>query len=281
MELIIKTQIDYTAYYEKTAFERLKVEEFIAAEMLSKSQPVNYLIGYCEACNLATKFGLDWSYHSGTLPNYRERLVCQHCGLNNRQRFMAGFIAKEMKRKSIGDIYMFEQVTSFFSHMVNRYNGINVIGSEYLGYGRKSGEIVNGIRHEDALNMSFSDRSIDLIISNDVFEHVPDIGRTAKEVCRVVKDGGKLLFTVPFCANESKTKQRAVLRDGKIMHVLPERYHGNPVSKEGSLVFYDFGWDILDIFSEAGFKDTYMIAFYSMMFGHIGESLQYMFIAEK
>ncbi len=69
--------------------------------------------------------------------------------------------------------------------------------------------------------------------------------------------------------------------DGKLTHLLPEEYHRNPVSEEGSLVFYDYGWDFLDFFREAGFSDAYMQPYYSLWQAHLGIGLQSIFIAEK
>jgi SAM-dependent methyltransferase len=123
--------------------------------------------------------------------------------------------------------------------------------------------------------------SIDIIVSNDVYEHVPDIRKALEEAYRVLKKSGKLMFSVPFHAAQDSTSQRALLEKGEITHLLPERYHGNPVSSKGSLVFYDFGWDLLELFRSIGFRDVYMLSYYSMLYGYIGEGLQFMFVAEK
>jgi len=69
--------------------------------------------------------------------------------------------------------------------------------------------------------------------------------------------------------------------NGELECLLPEQYHGNPVSEKGSLVFYDFGWDILESCKAAGFNDAYLLSYYSLFYGHIGGGLQMMFVAEK
>ena len=46
--------------------------------------------------------------------------------------------------------------------------------------------------------LSYDDASIDLILSSDVFEHVPDPYRAHAEVHRVLRPGGHHVFTVPF-----------------------------------------------------------------------------------
>jgi hypothetical protein len=50
------------------------------------------------------------------------------------------------------------------------------------------------------------------------------------------------------------TRQRAVLRQGVLEHILPPSYHGVPAQgKNDFLVFYEFGADFLDRCRAAGF----------------------------
>ncbi len=270
---------DFLAYKDVVLPSRYSVEKLMGAEHKSDSRW--HLIGFCRPCEKASRFLVDWQYSDRTIPNFRERLVCEHCGLNNRQRFIASYLADHLKRDSaIVDIYAYEQVTKFYRYLTTNFHEVNVIGSEYLGFDRKGGEIIKGIRHEDAAELSFSDQCLDIIISNDVFEHVPRIRKALAEACRVLKPKGKLLFAIPFYYNSEETKQRARINNGKLEFLMPEQYHGNPVSKKGSLVFYDFGWDILEDCRAAGFKDAYLLSYYSLFYGHIG-GLQMIFVAEK
>jgi len=184
-------------------------------------------------------------------------------------------------QKKIENIYLYEQVTQFYEYAKITFTDKNVIGSEYLGFDKKPGEIIKNIRHEDALNLSFENNYIDIIISNDVFEHVPDIKGALSESYRVLRESGKLVFSIPFYCNELETKKRATLENGRVISILPDQYHGNPISNEGSLVFYDFGWDILQLCREAGFKNSYMLGYYSFFYGYMGGGVQFVFVAEK
>jgi hypothetical protein len=49
-------------------------------------------------------------------------------------------------------------------------------------------------------------------------------------------------------------------------------FHDNPICAEGSLVFFDYGWDLLEHCCAAGFQDAYMLAYYSAIYGHIGRA---------
>ena len=147
----------------------------------------------------------------------------------------------------------------------------DLVGSEFFGAEYQSGEYVNGILHEDAASLSFPDESFDLVISNDVFEHVYDYERAFREACRVLKKRGKLIFTVPFNANNSKTELRTVSDEGKISYLMEPVYHDNPVEKHPPLLVYQiFGWDILDLLEKCGFSDAYAKVYYGMKEGYLG-----------
>lgn len=271
---------DLQEYQKSVIEERFSLEGRIAEENRKKSKWS--LAGYCECCHKDARFLIDWNYSDGVLPNYRERLLCEWCGLNSRQRFVASYVRDALREKrKTAAIYVYEQVTGFYDYLRNHTNYGAITGSEYLGYNRKPRSFVGGIRHEDALDLSFKDHSFDVVISNDVYEHVPDILSAFSEAFRILRTGGKLVFAIPFHTTEKKTRQRALMKEGEVLYLLPEQYHGNPISEKGSLVFYDFGWDILDMLKEAEFRDAYMLGYYSYFLGYLGYGLQFIFVAEK
>lgn len=281
MELVkIRNSQELSDYLMTTRESRLNFEKKIAEEYIDKKNW--YLSGFCDVCEKETKFLMDWNYSNGTIPNFRERLVCQFCDLNNRQRFMVRLITQLITEngKPNADIYLYEQITNFYSFIKKKFERLNIVGSEYLGPEIKSGQIINDVMHEDALNLSFDDNSFDFLISNEVFEHIPNINKALSEGSRVLRSGGYLLASIPFFHKE-KTTRRAVIENGIIKHLLPEEYHGNPLSDKGSLVFYDYGWDFLDFCIANGFKDAYMLCYYSYSYGYIGDGFQFVFVMKK
>ena len=255
-------------------YEQLLNEQFRGEENWT-------LPGICVVCSAPVRFWGDWLYSDGERVNYRERLVCPSCGLNNRQRFMACLVSETLRAERSDPVtYLFERVTPFFGWALENLPG-DIIGSEYLGPEFESGTVVDGVRHEDALALSLADDSVDVIVSNDVFEHVPDIDRTLMECSRVLRDRARLFFSVPFVEDSDRTVQRSELRDGELVHLLPPEYHGNPVSAEGSLVFYEYGWDLLGRCLDAGFEDVYLLGYWSALHGHLGEGMQLVFVAER
>lgn len=116
------------------------------------------------------------------------------------------------------------------------------------------GEFKYGIRSENLENLSFSDNSIDIHISQDVMEHVFSPSLAFSEIGRTLKPGGAHIFTVPIVNKYKPTSQRASMQaNGQIKHLDTPQYHGNPIDTEGSLVTFDWGYDICQkIFDASG-----------------------------
>ncbi|CDD66510.1 putative uncharacterized protein [Firmicutes bacterium CAG:882] len=126
-------------------------------------------------------------------------------------------------------------------------NYIRSFYSEKIPFGTV---LEDGTRNEDIQHLSFSDNSIDLMISSDVLEHVVDINAAFEEMKRVLKPGGKHIFSIPMY--DGMTRQRASIEDGRIKYILPEHYHCDP-AKDGNgfiLVFWDYGKDFATRFSD-------------------------------
>jgi SAM-dependent methyltransferase len=183
--------------------------------------------------------------------------------------------AVKRHRDSRPEVYLMEQVTSIYHWMSTSVPQAHCAGSEYLGEDITPGKIIKGIRHEDVERLSFPTASFDLVISNDVLEHVVNPRMALEEACRVLKPRAEMLMTVPFHLNVEKSERRAELVNGELMHILPPAYHGNPVSDDGSLVFTDFGWDFLQDIRDAGFSSAKLHFYWSEVYGHLGMGQHY------
>ena len=274
---VLRTPSDLALVRERSRDRRM-IEQHLCETLAGRESWT--VQGVCKVCSRAAAFEGDWRHSSGSRPNFREQLVCPHCKLNNRMRFMAHLLTVAARSDPPpAPIYLYEQVTPFFL-WAQRALPVTVIGSEYLGPDVPGGTTVRDLRHEDALALSFDDASLDALVSNDVFEHVPDIDRCLAEAARVLGSGGRLYFSIPFYDREESV-QRAALRDGEIVELLPATYHRNPIDpKKGSLVFYEHGWDILERCRRAGFADAYGLGYWSLLYGHLGNGLQLIFVAK-
>lgn len=109
------------------------------------------------------------------------------------------------------------------------------------------GTFKDGSRSEDLTALTFEDNSFDLVVTQDVFEHVMEPAKAFREIARVLKPGGAHLFSMPWYPELPHTRQRAKTENGSIVHLEQPVYHGNPVDQEnGSLVTYDWGQDFVD-----------------------------------
>ncbi len=123
-----------------------------------------------------------------------------------------------------------------------------VTRSEYFDDVERGG-CKNNIRSEDLQALTFPDNSFDVIIALDVFEHIKDPMKAFSEVRRVIKPSGVGIVTFPIDERVKKTKSLA----GK------KAYHNDPLRKEGSPVFTEFGTDIADILVSSGYKVSWNI----------------------
>ena len=101
-------------------------------------------------------------------------------------------------------------------------------------------------RNEDLEAQSFEVGSFDLVITQDVYEHLFAPDKAIRETERTLAPGGAHVMTVPIVRGAEPSVRRARLENGRIRHILPPQYHGNPMSGDGSLVTIDWGYDIID-----------------------------------
>lgn len=231
--------------------------------------------GYCWVDALPVAFEMDYRYaheHDGTrTPNWRERMVCPVCRLNNRQRAALHLATETLGLGERSRVYITEQVTAVYALLRSRVPAL--VGSEFLGPNAVPGEVnAQGIRHEDLTRLSFPDGSLDAILSFDVLEHIPDFRKALVECHRVLAPAGAMLLSVPFLEDHPVTRTRARIdAQGHVIHDLPPVHHGDPVNPgAGVLCFHEFGWDLLAQLRAAGFARASALAFRSPDYGYLG-----------
>lgn len=141
-------------------------------------------------------------------------------------------------------LYTAEAHSPLYHFLKERLRPELLVSSEYFGPEHRSGEIVNGTLHEDLQRTSFEDEAFDVILTFEVFEHIPDALAAESEVVRILRRGGVYCFTVPFIPGAGHD---LVLAEpdgaGGIRYHAEPQYHGDPVRpEEGVLVYRIFSF---------------------------------------
>lgn len=267
----LRSQAEFDTLWQANAgpfAQRRKLEGALAGALpAGKSAAVP---GYCAVCAQNTRFVYDHQYAAAGEVNWRERLLCEHCGLNNRQRLALHLLSLRGTAQGTR-IYVTEQTTPTATVLGKHYK--HIVGSEYLGPDWRGGQRdARGLRHEDVTRLSFQPGQFDWVLTFDVLEHVPDYRSALKEFVRVTTADGRLMITVPQSLKSKQNIVRAELgSDGEIIHRLPPEYHGDPVNPDaGILCYYYFGWALLQDLKDAGFDDAAIVLSWSRGFGYMG-----------
>lgn len=177
-------------------------------------------------------------------------LRCVRCAASTVHLSIGSAVASEIPDLSRAEVYELSAAGPFVEHL--RGHARKATFSEYHP-DVVPGTGWNGVRCEDVQALTWPDASFDLVTHTEVFEHVPDDARGFSELRRVLRPGGKMVFTVPLF-DAPHTIERARLGAEGIEYLLPPEYHVDPFKgNEQVLVFRDYGRDIVERLERAGF----------------------------
>ena len=272
----------YDGFIEHTTRNKRMIENHQAflRRVTPTSQVPFTVLGYSYTAGKQVDFLVDFQHSdkNGQV-NWRESVNCPETFFNNRMRATFHLFDLEMESYQDSKIYITEQVTPIYTYFANKFP--NTVGSEFLGDKIPFGSVdKNGVRNETLCALTFPDQSFDILISLDVLEHIPDYEQAFKECARVVKDGGRMMWSVPFISDNRINSIRAKIENDEINYILPPEYHGDTLSGDGVLCFQHFGWEMLEQMRSAGFRDAYALTYNSSEFGYLGGE-QFMFVAIK
>ena len=129
------------------------------------------------------------------------------------------------------------------------------------------GESRDGVLCQNVERLTFAAASFDLCTSSEVFEHVEDDAAGFREVRRVLRPGGRFVFTVPL-HDSAQTVERMGWQDGRRVPLLTPAYHADRYRGATVLVQRDYGRDILDRLRAAGFVAARIASPPQPLFGH-------------
>jgi len=178
----------------------------------------------------------------------RESMFCEHCGSSLRVRRIAEAL-----------VALYGATATSLASLV-REDGFRALRiAEINSIGRMHPFLADAPQHvhveypeEDIHALSWADESFDLVLTSETLEHVPDPRRALRETFRVLRPGGRHVFTVPIDTTLEATRARAGLS--------PEHHGrgGGPFGlvtrKADMLVHTDFGCDLGELVEAAGFS---------------------------
>ena len=219
--------------------------------------------GYCTVCDCDVLF-------SETGPWLRDQYLCTRCGSIPRHRALVKVLNDHFPRWRESRIH--ESSPGGASSDKIRRECRDYVASQFFAHVPR-GEFEGGQQSEDLEALTFPDESFDLVITQDVFEHVLRPGKAFAEIARTLKRGGAHVYTVPFWRGR-KTVVRAVPNgNGGIKHLMKPDYHSNPIDGAGSLVITEWGDELCDFVFRSSGMTTTILNFHDPRLGLKGEFL--------
>lgn len=193
--------------------------------------------GFCPVCDYPTFFFRPFPYS----PAMREYYRCLWCRSTPRYRAFNLVLDKYFPNWKTLSIHE-SSPGGAMSKKLARYC-TSYIASDYRP-AFTPGELCGHTRNEDLQHMTFRDDLFDLVVTMDVFEHLPYPEKAFCEIARTLKPSGAHIFTVPCDVNSDTVIRASLSPSGEIIHQKPPVYHGNPIDSKGSLVYRDWGRDL-------------------------------------
>jgi SAM-dependent methyltransferase len=194
--------------------------------------------GFCPICATNVVFHADD-------PWFRDHLLCSGCGSIPRERAMMLVIesvAPDWRKMRIHESSPVERGTS-----VRLRNECTGYVATQMFPGIPSGSTFRDVRCEDLERQTFGDCVFDLVVTQDVMEHVFDPAAAYREIWRTLAPRGMHIHTTPIKNHVKSVRRAERANDGSVRHLLPAVYHGNPVDSSGALVTFDWGYDLPEL----------------------------------
>lgn len=218
-----------------------KKTSFLKKKLIKKTLPSGFWFsqeGYCPCCDKEVTFEANDSW-------LRDNFLCSNCGCIPRERALMLVIQKYYPN--------WKELKIHESSPGNRGASLKLrkLCTEYVSsqyYPNKPFGTTIGIdRNENLEHQTFPDASFDIVISQDVMEHIYNPEKAFSEIARTLKKGGAHIFTVPIINKYKPTEIWATKgENGEPIFLKTEEYHGNPVDPKGSPVTMHWGFDIVD-----------------------------------
>ena len=147
-------------------------------------------LGYCLTCDRRTAF-------IETGPWLANDYLCARCHSMPRWRAMIRVLNTRFPKWR--NLQIHECGSSGLATEKIRREATGYSGSRYLNSADvPRGQLVGNVSCQDIEDLTFPDESFDLVLTQDVLEHVLRPDRAFTEIARVLRPGGAHVFTVPM-----------------------------------------------------------------------------------
>jgi len=199
--------------------------------------------GFCPCCQQTTEFV---AYHAWLRDSFR----CVACGSSPRNRAMLLMLDKH--RPNWPSLSIHESSPSVGGASARLRSACSqYVASQYFP-NEPFGVPIKGFRNEDLESQTFAAETFDIVVTQDVLEHVYNPALVFAEIARTLKPGGAHIFSVPLVNKHQPSQVWATRNSDGSAHFLHEPdFHGNPVDPRGSPVTMHWGYDIVDFIQQA------------------------------
>ena len=193
--------------------------------------------GYCYCCDKQVEF-------VAQNPWLRDHFLCTHCGCLPRERALMYVIDHHYPHWR--DLHIHESSPIKRGASLRLKKECKQYEASHYFANHPKGTQVEGFRNEDLENLTYEDERFDLVITQDVFEHLYHPYKAFAEIARTLKKGGAHIFTVPLVnKHEPSVLWAEPQPDGKPRFLFTPEWHHNPLDPEGSAVTMHWGYDIV------------------------------------
>lgn len=228
-----------------------KLKWLLSDQVLSFILPNKFYFlhkGYCPCCDREVKFR---AYNHWLRDNFQ----CSNCFSIPRERALS--LTLEKYFPDWRTLHIHESSPGSIGASVKlKKNCVKYISTQYYP-DQPFGSIVNGHRNEDLENQTFEDEKFDIVVTQDVMEHVFNPEQAFREIARTLKKGGAHIFTVPIVNKHKPSELWATKKqNGEPMFLKEPEYHLNPINPKGSPVTMHWGFDIINFIKDKSGLET-------------------------
>jgi SAM-dependent methyltransferase len=197
--------------------------------------------GFCPICGHLSIFAADdpWA---------RDHLLCLSCNSIPRERALMIALTRvcpDWRTRTIHESSpVFRGMSALMLRECRRY-----IPTYYFPHVKPGENDAHGFRCENIEQQTFPDQMFDIVITQDVLEHVFHPEQAHREIHRTLRPHGFAIHTFPIYKDIAITRRVASIGDdATISHHEPPEYHGDPIDKvNGALVTFRYGYDVGDL----------------------------------